>query len=84
MVVREKARTRLYQEPGKDGHSGRDVRRKRKSERTSCRMFGETTGLEIVKRIDGSSVRIRKMNFRTLWRGRPPPIRKKSLLAALE
>jgi hypothetical protein len=25
-VVRDKARTRLYQEPRKDGHSGRDIR----------------------------------------------------------
>jgi hypothetical protein len=35
--------------------------------------FMETIGLEIEKRIAGSSIRIRKMSVRTLWRGRPPP-----------
>jgi hypothetical protein len=30
-VVRDKARTRLYQEPIKDGHSGRDLGRNQKA-----------------------------------------------------
>jgi hypothetical protein len=35
-------------------------------------IFKETLELEIAKRIARSSVRIRKMSVRTLWRGRPP------------
>jgi hypothetical protein len=31
--------------------------------------FRETLGLEIAKRIAGSSTRIQKMSVRTLWRG---------------
>jgi hypothetical protein len=38
--------------------------------------------LEVVKLSAGSSVRIWKMNVMTLWRSRPPPKRKKRLLAA--
>jgi hypothetical protein len=38
--------------------------------------------LEIVKWTVGSSVRIKKMSVRTLWRNRPPPRWKKRLLAA--
>jgi hypothetical protein len=44
-------------------------------ERISGRILRETLALEIEKRIAGSSVRIRKMNVRILWRGRPPPNR---------
>jgi hypothetical protein len=40
-------------------------------ERTPGRIFGKTIGLEIVKRIVGSSVRIIKTSDWTLWRGRP-------------
>jgi hypothetical protein len=115
-VVRDKARTRLYKEPGKD----RRTRRRRKDEncnngirdrgatrqlrlrkerttgngirgrsrRQQLRLestgnvnetFKETLGLEIAKKISGSSARIRKICVRTLWRGRPPPKRNKKL-----
>jgi hypothetical protein len=42
----------------------------------------QTHELEVVKRAVGISVRIRKMNIRTLWRSQTPPKRKKILLAA--
>jgi hypothetical protein len=35
--------------------------------------FRETLGVEIAKRIAEYSVRILKMNVRTLWRRQPPP-----------
>jgi hypothetical protein len=38
---------------------------------------------EVMKRIARSSIRIRKMSVRALWRGRPPLKRKKRLLVAL-
>jgi hypothetical protein len=34
--------------------------------------FKDTLGLEIAKRITGTSIRLPEMNPRTLWRGRPP------------
>jgi hypothetical protein len=37
-----------------------------RSERTSGRIFRKTSGLEIVRRIAGSSIRIPKMSVRTL------------------
>jgi hypothetical protein len=43
------------------------------SERTSGGIFRKALVLEIVKRRVEPSVRIRKMNVRTLWRGFPPP-----------
>jgi hypothetical protein len=52
-------------------------------ERTPGRIFGKTIGLEIAKRIAGSSVGFRTIRDWTLWRGRPPTKEKKSLLAAL-
>jgi hypothetical protein len=36
----------------------------------------KTTGLETVKRIERSTVRLWKMRNWTLWRGRPPPKQK--------
>jgi hypothetical protein len=42
----------------------------------------QTIELEIVKRTIAYSVRIRKTSVKTLWRSRPPPKRKKRLLAA--
>jgi hypothetical protein len=33
----------------------------------------QTLELEITKQIVGTSIRLRKMNVRTLWRGQPPP-----------
>jgi hypothetical protein len=44
--------------------------------------LGQTIGLEVVKYAVGSSVRIRKTSVKTLWRSRPPPKRKNTLLAA--
>jgi hypothetical protein len=41
--------------------------------------FRETLVLEIAHKIAGSSISIRKMSLRSLWRGRPPPKRKKKL-----
>jgi hypothetical protein len=38
--------------------------------------------LEIARQIAGSSVRIRKVNVKTLWRMRPPAKRKKRLPTA--
>lgn len=35
--------------------------------------FREILGLEMAKRIAGSSVKIKKMSYWTLWWGRPPP-----------
>jgi hypothetical protein len=43
-----------------------------RKERTSGRIFRKVIGLEIVKRTFGSSVRVRKMNDWTLWRGQLP------------
>jgi hypothetical protein len=44
-----------------------------RSEITSGRIFRKTIGLEIVKQIAGSSVRIWKMRNKTLRRNRTPP-----------
>jgi hypothetical protein len=38
-----------------------------RSERTSGRIFGKTIGLEIVKRIPGTFIRLQKMSVRTFW-----------------
>jgi hypothetical protein len=42
--------------------------------------FMETLGLEIAKRIAGTSIRLRKMSVRTLWRGQLPLKWKKRLV----
>jgi hypothetical protein len=49
------------------------------SERISDRIFRKALVLEIVKGSVEPSLRIRKRNVRTLWRGRPSPKRKKRL-----
>jgi hypothetical protein len=49
------------------------------SKRTSGRIVWKTIGLEIMKKIAGSSIRIRKMRDWTLWRGEPLLKRKKNL-----
>jgi hypothetical protein len=49
------------------------------SERTSGRIFGKTTGLEIATRAVVISSGLRKTSDGTLWKGRPPPKRKKRL-----
>jgi hypothetical protein len=41
--------------------------------------FRQTVELEIAKQTVGTSIRLRKMSVRTLWRGRTPPKRKKRL-----
>jgi hypothetical protein len=41
------------------------------------KIFRETLGLEIAKKIAGSSTRLRKMRVSTLWRAQPTPKRKK-------
>jgi hypothetical protein len=50
-----------------------------KSMGNSIEVFGKTIGLQFGKLADGSSVVLRKMRNWTLWRGRQPPKRKKSL-----
>jgi hypothetical protein len=60
-------------------HKNRDLKEQLRlgSERTCGRIFRKALVLEIVKRRVEPSVRIRKMNVRTLWRGQSPPKRKK-------
>jgi hypothetical protein len=48
-------------------------------ERISGGIYSNALVLETVKRVAGSSVRIRKMRDWTLWRGQPPPKWKKRL-----
>jgi hypothetical protein len=82
-VVRDKARTQKGLMSGKThqmkrvGINGtRDCDLKEQQhlgrERTSGRTFKKALMLEIVKQRVELSVRIWKMNVRTLWRGRPP------------
>jgi hypothetical protein len=44
--------------------------------------LGQITGLEVAKKAVESTVRLQKMNAKTLWRSQPPPKRKKMLLPA--
>jgi hypothetical protein len=39
--------------------------------------FRQTLGLDIAKRIAGAYIRLREMSVSTLWRGRPPPKRRR-------
>jgi hypothetical protein len=55
--------------------SGREQPRLEKKEPN--RTYRKTTGLEIEKRIVGSHISLRQDKDWTLWRGRPPPKRKK-------
>jgi hypothetical protein len=50
-----------------------------KNERTSEELDRKTFGLEFVKRAFGISGGLQRLMDRTLWRGRPPPKRKKKL-----
>jgi hypothetical protein len=50
----------------------------------SIKVFGKTIALQFGKLADGSTVVLRKMRNWTLWRGRSPPKRKKSLLTKQE
>jgi hypothetical protein len=48
-----------------------------RKERTSGRIFRKTVQLEMKKRTVVSSTGLRKVSYWTMWRGRPPPKRKK-------
>jgi hypothetical protein len=65
-----------------NGIRGRSRRQQLRLESTgnADETFRETLQLEIAKRIAGTSIRLRKMSVRTLWRGRLPPKQKKSPL----
>jgi hypothetical protein len=54
-----------------------------KSKRTTSGIYRKTIGLEVVKQATEMSAGLLKMWNWTLWRGRPPPKWKKSLLAVL-
>jgi hypothetical protein len=62
----------------KDRGAGRQLRLRK--ERTSGRIFRRIVELEIEKRTVGSSTGLRKVNDWILWRGGPPPKRKRRLL----
>jgi hypothetical protein len=47
------------------------------NERTTSGVYRTTIGLEIVKRAKEVSSGLRRIRILTLWRGRPPPKRKK-------
>jgi hypothetical protein len=51
-----------------------------REDRTSGRIFRKTAELEIAKQLVGTSTRLWKMSVRALWRGQPPPKRKKGPL----
>jgi hypothetical protein len=53
------------------------------SERTPSKFERRAFGLEFIKQRNGMSSGLRKIKNWTLWNGRPPPKRKKILLAAL-
>jgi hypothetical protein len=52
------------------------------SKRALNKTVRQTLGLEVVKRIVGISIGLREVSDWTLWRGRPPPKRRKRLLEA--
>jgi hypothetical protein len=54
------------------------------SQKTFYETLGQTLEFGVVERAVGTSIRLWKMSVGTSWRGRAPPKRKKSLLAALE
>jgi hypothetical protein len=72
-------RRQLTRQEGINGTKNRDFNEQLRvgSERTSNGIYRKTSGLEIAKRIAGSSVRLRRMRNWTLWRGRLPPKQKK-------
>lgn len=49
-------------------------------EKISGRIFRKAVELEVTKQICWTSIRPQKVNVRELWKGRPPPTRKKRLL----
>jgi hypothetical protein len=48
-----------------------------RKEKTSGRIFRKSIELEIAKQTVGTSIRLQKMSNWSLWRGQPPPKRKK-------
>jgi hypothetical protein len=54
---------------------------KKHSKRTGTviQTFGKTTGLKFSERVSRSTVGLRRIRTRTLWRDRPPPKRKKKV-----
>jgi hypothetical protein len=90
-IIRDHAQTVLYKEPLKtnvwEETSGatriryRDLQKQLflRKKSTSGRIFGKTAELEVMKQIVGTSIRLWKMRDWTLWRGLPPPKRKKRL-----
>jgi hypothetical protein len=75
-------RTRRWAKPeGVNGIRNQDSRQQLGLENTENvnETFKETLGLEITKRIAESSIRIRKMSVRTLWKDEPHPKCKKKL-----
>jgi hypothetical protein len=58
--------------------------KKKLNKRNANETLRQTIMLEVVKLSAGSSAKIRKIRVRTFWRSRPPPKRKKRLLAAYE
>jgi hypothetical protein len=48
-----------------------------RNERTTSGVYSMTIGLEIVKQAKGVSGGLRRIRIWTLWRGKPPPKRKK-------
>jgi hypothetical protein len=77
--VKEQLRLRKERTTG-NGIRGRRKRQQLRLESTGNfnDTFRETLGLDIAKRIDGTSIRLRKMSDWTLRKGRPPPKRKNS------
>jgi hypothetical protein len=49
------------------------------STRNVIQTFGKTTGTEFAERVGRSTIGLQKIRDWTLWRGRPPPKRKKEL-----
>jgi hypothetical protein len=70
--------------PGmQNGIRDRGLREQLRSKVEFTKIFRKTTGLEMAKRIARSAVGLRKIKDWTLWRSRPPPKRRKNLLAML-
>jgi hypothetical protein len=74
-------RKRQPKQKGKNGLRSRRLTRRLRSRRefnkTLWKTYEKMTGLEIAKQIAGSPVGLRRSKHWTLWRGRPPPKRKK-------
>jgi hypothetical protein len=67
----------------KNSIRNRGLRQQLRSKREFNKTLRKTLGLDFVKETAGMSSRLRKVKNWILWRGRPPPKRKKILLAAV-